>query len=117
MVNVCFAGVTGWTAPPIVAAIDDAGDLTLSSGVSRSAGQSLATATGSRSRGAVYATVVGALESAEVDVLLDYTSAAVAKNNVWTAAGAGVHVVIGSSGLTAADYGELDRPARDRAWG
>ena len=36
MIN-CFAGITGWTAPPILAAIEAAGDLTLTSGVSRSA--------------------------------------------------------------------------------
>src|SRR5215472_902495 len=72
MVSVCFAGVTGWTAPPIVAAIDEADDLRLSSGVSRSAaGQSLATAAGSASHGSVYATVAEALESAQVDVLID----------------------------------------------
>src|SRR5262249_35862725 len=116
MVSVCFAGITGWTAPPIVTAIDEADDLTLSSGVSRSAaGQSLATAAGSASHGSVYATVAEALESAQVDVLIDYTSAAAVKNNVWTAVGAGVHAVIGSSGLTSQDYEELDRLPRDRA--
>jgi 4-hydroxy-tetrahydrodipicolinate reductase len=118
MVSVCFAGVTGWTAPPIVAAIDEADDLTLSSGVSRSAaGQSLATAAGSASHGSVYATVAEALESGQVDVLIDYTSAAAVKNNVQTAVGAGVHTVIGSSGLTSEDYEELDRLARDRGVG
>ena len=118
MVNVCFAGITGWTASAIVAAIDDADDLTLTSGVSRSAaGQSLATATGSASHGSVYATVAEALESAAVDVLVDYTSAAAVKSNVWTAVEAGVHVVIGSSGLTSDDYEELDRLARDRGVG
>jgi 4-hydroxy-tetrahydrodipicolinate reductase len=118
MVNVCFAGVTGWTAPPIVAAIDQADDLTLCAGVSRSAaGQSLAAAAGSASRGLVYATVAEALESAPADVLVDYTSAAAVKTNVQTAIRAGVHVVIGSSGLTAGDYQELDRLARDRGVG
>jgi 4-hydroxy-tetrahydrodipicolinate reductase len=29
MTDVCFAGVTGWTAPPILTAIDDAQDLIL----------------------------------------------------------------------------------------
>jgi hypothetical protein len=82
MVDVCFAGITGWTAPAIVAAIDEADDLTLSSGVFRSAaGQSLAVAAGSISHGAVYATVSEALESAEADVLVDYTSAAAVKNS------------------------------------
>ena len=118
MVSVCFAGITGSTAPAIVAAIDQADDLTLSSGVSRSAaGQSLATAAGSASHGSVYATVAEALESAPVDVLIDYTSAAAVKTNVWTAVRAGVHAVIGSSGLTSEDYQELDRLARDRGVG
>src|SRR5215468_10248638 len=118
MVSVCFAGITGWTAPPIVAAIDEADDLTLSSGVSRSAaGQSLATAAGSASPGCVYATVAEALESAPADVLIDYTSAAAVRNNVLTAVGAGVHAVIGSSGLTSQDYEELDRLACDRGVG
>ena len=113
MIDVCFAGVTGWTAPPIVAAIDRAGDLTLSAGVSRSAaGQSLATVTGSAGRGQVYATVAEALAAAQVDVLVDYTSAAAVRTNVWTAVEAGVHVVVGSSGLTAGDYQELDHPYR-----
>jgi 4-hydroxy-tetrahydrodipicolinate reductase len=118
MIDVCFAGITGWTAPPIVAAIDQAGDLTLSSGVSRSAaGQSLASVTSSSGSGLVYATVAEALASAEVDVLVDYTSAAAVKGNVWSAVEAGVHVVVGSSGLTAGDYQELDRLARDRGVG
>jgi 4-hydroxy-tetrahydrodipicolinate reductase len=116
MINICFAGITGWTAPAIVAAIDRADDLTLSSGVSRSAaGQSLAAY--SASQGFIYATVAEALASAATDVVVDYTSAAAVRNNVWTAVEAGAHVVIGSSGLTADDYTELDRLARDRGVG
>ena len=118
MINVCFAGVTGWAAPPIVAAIDQADDLVLTSGVSRSAaGQSLARAAGSGSHGLIYATVAEALESAQADVLIDYTSATAVKNNAQTAVAAGVHTVIGSSGLTSEDYAELDRLARDRGVG
>jgi 4-hydroxy-tetrahydrodipicolinate reductase len=118
MVSICFAGITGWTAAAIIAAIDEADDLTLTSGVARSAaGQSLATAAGSASDGFVYATVAEALESAPADVLIDYTSAAAVRNNVWTAVQAGVHAVIGSSGLTSADYAELDRLARERGVG
>jgi 4-hydroxy-tetrahydrodipicolinate reductase len=116
MINVCFAGITGWTAPAIVAAIDQADDLTLSSGVSRSAAgrawpqrQAPQATVGLRHRGP------GA--GVCVDVLVDYTSAAAVKDHVWTAVGAGVHVVIGSSGLTSDDYEELDRFARDRSVG
>ena len=118
MLNVCFAGVTGWSAPPILAAIGEADDLTLTAGVSRSAaGQPLAAVTGSASRGLVYATVAEALAAAEVDVLVDYTSATAVRPNVWTAVQAGVPAVVGSSGLTAGDYTELDRLARDRGVG
>ncbi len=115
MTNVCFAGVTGWTAPPILAAIDAADDLTLAAGVSRSAaGQKLSLGTTSTSDGEVYATVADALDAGEVDVLVDYTSAAAVKGNVWTAVDAGVHVVVGSSGLAGGDYAELDEHARTR---
>lgn len=118
MVDVCFAGVTGWTAPPILAAIEQADDLALVSGVSRSAaGKTLAEVTGIGSAGAVYATVLDALEAAPVDVLIDFTSASVVRSNVWSAVDAGVHVVIGSSGLTTSDFEELDRIARDRGVG
>jgi 4-hydroxy-tetrahydrodipicolinate reductase len=118
VIRVCFAGATGWTAPPIVAAIDEADDLTLACGVSRSAaGRILADATAARSDGLIYASVPEALQSAEVDVLVDYTSAAAVKENVLTAVRAGVHVVVGSSGLTAGDYAELDHLARDRGVG
>jgi 4-hydroxy-tetrahydrodipicolinate reductase len=112
MINICFAGLTGWTAPPILAAIDAADDLTLTSGVSRSAaGRSAA------GQGAVYATAAEALAAAPADVLVDFTSAAAVRVNAWAAVEAGVHVVIGTSGLTADDYAELDRLARDRGVG
>jgi len=118
MIRVCFAGVTGWTAQPILAAIDAADDLSLTCGVSRSAaGRTLSEATASRSEGSVYASVSEALLSAEVDVLVDYTSAAAVKENVLTAVRAGTHVVVGSSGLATADYAEVDQLARERRVG
>jgi 4-hydroxy-tetrahydrodipicolinate reductase len=118
MISVCFAGITGWTAPPIAAAIAAADDLALVSGVSRSAaGRSLAEVTGLDGAGSVYATVADALAAAPTDVLVDYTSAAAVQGNVRAAVDAGVHAVVGSSGLTAADYEDLDRLARDRGVG
>jgi 4-hydroxy-tetrahydrodipicolinate reductase len=118
MVDICFAGITGWTAPAIIAAIDASDDLVLTAGVSRSAaGKTLAEGVGSSSDGSVHDSVAEALASAPVQVLVDYTSAAAVKENVWTAVQAGVHVVIGSSGLTAADYEALDVLARKHGAG
>jgi 4-hydroxy-tetrahydrodipicolinate reductase len=90
MINVCFAGITGWTAPPILRAIGEAADLMLTAGVSRSAvGQSLGDV-GAPGAGLVYASVTEALDAAEVDVLVDYTSADAVKANAQAAVDAGV---------------------------
>jgi 4-hydroxy-tetrahydrodipicolinate reductase len=66
--------------------------------------------------GEVHAGVADALVAAPagspVDVLVDFTSAQAVGGNVRTAIEAGVHVVVGSSGLTGADYEEIDALAR-----
>ena len=46
------------------------------------------------------------------DVLVDYTSAAAVKANVLVAITRGVGVVVGSSGMSAEDYYEIDEKAR-----
>jgi hypothetical protein len=101
------------TAHPHV--IHDATGLDLVAGVSRSAaGRTLAEVTGIVAPGQVCGTVTEALQAAPVDLLVDYTSATAVKGNVWTAVDAGVHVVVGSSGLAGGDYAELDEHARTR---
>jgi 4-hydroxy-tetrahydrodipicolinate reductase len=118
MTRLCFAGVTGWTAPPIITALDQAEDLELVSGVSRSAaGREISAVTASSNDSMIYSSVSEAVAAGEVDVLLDFTSALAVMGNVRAAIDAGVHVVIGSSGLTASDYELLDRLARERSVG
>ena len=46
-------------------------------------------------------------------MLVDYTKADAVKGNVLAAIGRGVHVVVGSSGLTDEDFAEIDRAASD----
>ena len=65
--------------------------------------------------GPVFASVADALEG--VDVLIDYTAHDVVKGHVLTAIGRGVGVVVGSSGLTASDFEEIDAAARERGVG
>jgi 4-hydroxy-tetrahydrodipicolinate reductase len=116
--KICFAGVTGWTARPILAAIHQSDDLTLVSGVSRSsAGRSLGEVTGLGFDGEVFATVAEALAASSADVMIDYTSAAAVADNVTAALKAGTHVVLGSSGLTSDDYLRLDRQAHEAGLG
>jgi 4-hydroxy-tetrahydrodipicolinate reductase len=115
--SVCIAGATGWTGRALVQAVRDAPDLELASAVARSAaGRDLGEALGGEPLGVrVHGTVAEALEG--VDVLVDYTSATAVKPNTLAAIEAGVGVVIGSSGLTAADFDEIDAAARERSVG
>ena len=107
--SVCIAGATGWTGQALVRAVLEADDLTLRSAVSRSAaGQEIGGAP-------VYASAGEALDG--VDVLVDYTDVAVVKANTLAAVEAGVGVVIGTSGLTADDFAEIDAAARERSVG
>ena len=98
MLRVLIAGVTGWTGAPLSRAVEAAPDLELVGGIAR--------------RGADYASVADALAAVEADVLVDYTSAAVVRSHVDAALAGGLHAVVGSSGLTEADYSELDAAAR-----
>lgn len=112
MTVVCVAGATGWTGEPIARAILASSDLTLGAAVARSsAGRDLGAAWGGEPNGImVSADVASALSG--VDVLVEYTSADAARANVLDAISAGVHVVIGSSGLSADDFSEIDAAAR-----
>lgn len=104
VIRVCVAGITGWTGLPLAAAIEAAPDLELVSGVSRS-------------DPARFSSVAEALVAAPADVLVDYTHAAVVKENVLAAIERRVGVVVGSSGLSAADYDEIDARAKEQRVG
>jgi 4-hydroxy-tetrahydrodipicolinate reductase len=104
MIRVCVAGITGWTGRPVAEAIEAATDLELVAGVSRS-------------DPARYSSVEEALAAVGTDVLVDYTHAAAVRGNVLAAVERGVNVVVGSSGLSAADYEEIDALARERQVG
>ena len=112
MICVCVAGATGWTGRPVAEAGLASADLTLGSAVSRAAaGRDLGKAwSGSANGVVVHGDVATALDG--TDVLVDYTSPGAVKANTLTAIARGVHVVIGTSGLTADDFDEIDAAAR-----
>jgi 4-hydroxy-tetrahydrodipicolinate reductase len=107
MIRVCVSGVTGWTGRAVADAIDAADDLELVAGVSRSA------ADGER----VFATVAEAIDAGAPDVVVDFTHAGAVKANVLAALERRVAVVVGSSGLTADDYAEIDVLAKEAGVG
>jgi len=71
----------------------------------------------SRSDPSSFSSVDEALDVVTADVLVDYTHASAVKANVLTALDRGAAVVVGSSGLSAADYTEIDARARERDLG
>ena len=102
--RVCVAGVTGWTGRAVAEGVEAADDLELVAGVSRS-------------DPARYATVLEALDTVPADVLVDYTNADAVKGHVLAALERRVAVVVGSSGLSAADFVEIDELARQERIG
>jgi len=103
-IRVCVAGVTGWTGSAVAEAVDAAADLELVAGVSRSDPAS-------------HSTVAEALDATPADVLVDYTSAAAIREHVLAALDRRVAVVVGSSGLSAADYEQIEQRARTQEVG
>jgi 4-hydroxy-tetrahydrodipicolinate reductase len=112
MINVGVAGATGWTGRAISEAVIAADDLALVAAVARSvAGRDIGDVLGTGPVGVtVRPEVSEALDG--VDVLVDYTAPDAVKTHALVAIGRGVHVVIGTSGLSAADFDELDGAAR-----
>lgn len=104
MIRVCVAGVTGWTGSAVAAAVEEADDLELVAGVARSDPDR-------------FSSVAAALDAVGADVVVDYTHASAVRGNVLAAVERGVGVVVGSSGLTGADYDEIDAKARSAGVG
>ena len=107
-IRVCLAGATGWAGSALARAIAQSDDIAIVAAVSRTharriLGDVLAEP---RLTCPVYATVQEALAH-PCDVFFEFTKPDVAKSNVLAALQQRVHVVIGTSGLTEADYTEI----------
>lgn len=116
--EVCVSGVTGDVGRLLAGAILSQSDMTLTSAIARrSAGQTVGDALSCNCDVEIRSSVAEALSKDRFDVLVDYTSAASALENVRTAVQGKVHVIVGSSGITAEQFDTLDLEARSRAVG
>ncbi len=115
--NICVAGATGWTGRAVAEGVLAADDLTLVSAVSRSAdGQDLGVVwSGDANAVPVFGAVAEALDG--VDVLIDYTSHGAVLGHTLTAIRNGVSVVVGSSGLGADEFAEIEAAALEQEVG
>lgn len=117
-IAVTIVGATGWVGRALVAAVAAAPDLTLAAAVARrAAGQDAGIAAGLDPVGvSVVATLEEALRTPS-DVVVDYTKPDFVKGHALAAVAAKRHVVVGTSGLTAEDYAEIDNAARTNGVG
>lgn len=111
-IRVCVAGVSGKTGGEVARAILACPEFDLTGAIARrGAGRDVGELLGRPANGLV---VSGTLEEAlgrPVDVLVDFTSPDSVKQRTLDALAGGVRVVIGTSGLTATDYHDIERTA------
>ncbi len=111
--RVCVAGVTGWTGAAVAAGVRDSPEFELVAAVARrAAGTDVGDALGWGTQTGVEVTAdsTRALSRAP-DVWIDYTHPLAVKDHALTALKAGTRVVIGTSGLGASDYGDIEAAA------
>lgn len=117
-ISVCLAGATGWAGSALAKAIADAPDIELVGAVSRKhAGERLGDVIDKPGLSVLLSPSVAAGLDTKPDVLIEYTHPDSAKRHVLLGLENGAHVVVGTSGLSDADYGEIDAVARERGLG
>lgn len=106
-IKVCVAGCTGWTGTVLCSEILKEPNLSLVSGVSRSSAGKLLF-----EKIPIFGSVEEALQKGpKPDVLVDYTHPSVVKKHALFALQNKVFVVIGTSGLVAQDFKDLEKVA------
>jgi 4-hydroxy-tetrahydrodipicolinate reductase len=112
-IKVCVAGATGWVGQILVRKIVKSGEFTLTGAIARgSAGVDIGTVLSLEPVGVIVSETLSGALSKPTDVVVDYTSPGSVKERTLEALNRGVRVVIGTSGLTASDYQEIDEMAR-----
>jgi 4-hydroxy-tetrahydrodipicolinate reductase len=117
-IRVCVAGATGWAGAAVTRQILASTEFALTGAVARKeAGRDIGETLGLGHAGALILPSVEEALHAPADVLIDYTRHDAVKEHVLAALAQGARVVIGTSGLTAADYDEIDQAATERGLG
>jgi 4-hydroxy-tetrahydrodipicolinate reductase len=112
-IRIIVAGATGWTGSAVAKGVLDADDMVLVGAVSRAAaGKDVGEVLGRDPTGVlVSASLEDALKT-PCDVIIDYTKPHVVKGHAMTAIAHKTALVIGTSGLTADDFAEIDAAAQ-----
>jgi 4-hydroxy-tetrahydrodipicolinate reductase len=117
-IRVIVAGVTGWTGSALAKGILAASDMKLVGAVARqSAGKDIGKALGGASIGAKVSASLGEALATPCDVVVDYTKPDIVKPHALLAIAKGVAFVVGTSGMSAGDYAEIDAKAKAKGVG
>jgi 4-hydroxy-tetrahydrodipicolinate reductase len=112
MIKICIAGAAGNVGRELVKEIINSSEFILADGIAnKNAGRNLGEVINIPQINLRLKSSVDEIESKNVDVLIDYTSAKSVKDNVRKAISKNINVVIGSSGLTEDDYIEINELA------
>ncbi len=110
--KVCVAGATGWAGSALTRGIYLAEDMEIKGAVSRSnKGKTIQEVLGLDGCDVVISESVNKNSLSNCDVMVDYTKPDIAKQNILTALDSGLHVVVGTSGLSDEDYAEINQKA------
>jgi 4-hydroxy-tetrahydrodipicolinate reductase len=117
-IRICLAGATGWAGSALARAIAQTDDIRLVAAVSRKhAGQNLGNVLDeARLDCPVYGSAQEALAQ-PCEVFFEFSKPEVAKSNVLAALRQGANAVIGTSGLSEADFAEIAAAAEERPRG
>jgi len=117
-IKVCVAGATGWAGSALTRRILESTEFQLVGAIARrSAGRDAGEALGLPAAGVPIAGTLAEALRVPTDVLIDYTHPGGVKARTLSALDHGVRVIVGTSGLVAADYEEIDRRAGERGLG
>jgi 4-hydroxy-tetrahydrodipicolinate reductase len=116
--NVCIAGATGWAGSALTRAVHAQTDMQVVGAVSRTRkGEKLSRVLGLEQTDVIITGSVTEESLADAGVLVEFTKPDVAMAHIMTALDAGVHVVVGTSGLTDAQYDQIHEKALEKNLG
>jgi 4-hydroxy-tetrahydrodipicolinate reductase len=117
-IKVCVAGATGWAGGAITRAILASKDFQLVGAIARQkVDADIGEVLGGPAAGVKITETLEEVLPARPDVLIDYTKPNSVKERALNALANGVRVVVGTSGLTASDYEEIEQSAKARNLG
>jgi len=111
-IRVCVAGATGWTGRAVTRAVLRSERFELTGAVARSStGQDIGLVLSEEPCGVLVSSSVRDALARPTDVLVDYTSPVAVKSNILDALTLGTNAVIGTSGLQASDFVDIEKAA------